>query len=96
MVLGGFLLITFCDDAMMEIKAAGTYSSCHFTSTVKQREINAGVPMLSFLNSYTKSGNGAPLVSRVLPLNEHHHRSLGKIGQLHPDNPSLRLFLSEN
>lgn len=69
MVPGGFLLITFCDDAMTESKAAGTYSSCHFTGTVKQREMNACVPMLSFLNSYTKPGNGAPLVSRVLPLN---------------------------
>lgn len=37
MVPGGFLLITFCDDAMTESKAAGTYSSCHFTGTVKQR-----------------------------------------------------------
>lgn len=68
MVLDGFLLIT-CDDAKTESKAAGTYSSCHFTGTVKQRETNACVPMLSFLNSYTKPGNGALLVSRILPLN---------------------------
>lgn len=37
-----------------------------------------------------------PLGEQGLSLNKHHHRSLGKIGQLHPDNPSLRLFLSEN
>ena len=61
MVPGGFLLITFCDDAMVEMKAAGTWSSCLFTSTVKQRDMHACVPMLSVLNSYTKLKEGVML-----------------------------------